>query len=508
MTRRPPHVVEHDALDRAAWARVTEGAPGLLRLGGAGAKRLPDFPTLVEDLFYLFYKGHAQLRDDVPPSGRVHQRVLREISGARGFEATRARTFLDEWSAAAAAQSVGEDVLAVLRSGELLLDHEVLEHHRARHLEERLAEAEAQQAALAEMRSGRPLEDAAEDLEADLEDEIEALREALDEAEADARNAAKLAGDTTAKLRQAIDGVPDKLQAMDADVEAFGRSMGTGQRLDAAQRLALGEQLLRSEKLRKLSLLVGAFRQLARLRRKRRIPRRATEVYGVSLGADPARLLPSELSALRHPLLRKDVRRRFVEGRLLQYDLSGPDDRGRGPIVVCLDSSGSMAGPKELWSKALALTLLEEARRKRRAFRVIQFSAPPQPLFVRDLVVPRPGIDGRRPVSVEALVELAEHFQGGGTDFQAPLDEALKALADSRYRKGDIVFLTDGECQLGDAFLDRFADARRRLGFRVHGVLVDVGHTTTETLARFADELHRVTELTGDAAIDIVEGVR
>ena len=66
--------------------------------------------------------------------------------------------------------------------------------------------------------------------------------------------------------------------------------------------------------------------------------------------------------ALHHPILRKDFHRRFLDQELLQYSLRGVEEKGKGPMIVCLDGSSSMAGDKEIWSKAVTLTLLEIAR--------------------------------------------------------------------------------------------------------------------------------------------------
>src|SRR5437773_12194801 len=113
--------------------------------------------------------------------------------------------------------------------------------------------------------------------------------------------------------------------------------------------------------------------------------RASEEVFEVRLGKDVERLLPPELAALHHPLLRRDFARRLVEGRLLSYALRGVDEHGRGPMIVCLDGSSSMAGEKASSSKAVALTLLEIARRQRRLFRFTCFSSADTPLFTLDL---------------------------------------------------------------------------------------------------------------------------
>jgi uncharacterized protein with von Willebrand factor type A (vWA) domain len=88
---------------------------------------------------------------------------------------------------------------------------------------------------------------------------------------------------------------------------------------------------------------------------------------------------------LHHPILQKDFQRRFFDQELLQYSLRGVEEKGKGPMVVCLDGSSSMAGDKEIWSKAVTLTLLEIARRQRRLFRSICFSSEETPLQILDM---------------------------------------------------------------------------------------------------------------------------
>src|SRR5205823_5182219 len=195
--------------------------------------------------------------------------------------------------------------------------------------------------------------------------------------------------------------------------------------------------------------------------------RASEEVFEVRLGSDLERLLPPELLALHHPLLRRDFARRLVEGRLLSYSLRGADQRGRGPMIVCLDGSGSMAGDKEIWSKAVALTLLEIARRQRRLFRFICFSSADTPLFTLDLN-PRE----RHEVQEDRALDVAEYFPGGGTDFETPLSAALDCLRAARYRRGDVVLITAGECRAGPEWLAGFKAEKARLGFALDPALL------------------------------------
>ena len=93
-------------------------------------------------------------------------------------------------------------------------------------------------------------------------------------------------------------------------------------------------------------------------------------------------------------------------------------------MIVCLDGSSSMAGDKEIWSKAVTLTLLDIARAAAAAASARSASPSAEtPLQVLDLN-PRE----RYAPDMRQVFALAEYFPGGGTDFQKPLDAALDCL--------------------------------------------------------------------------------
>jgi uncharacterized protein with von Willebrand factor type A (vWA) domain len=279
---------------------------------------------------------------------------------------------------------------------------------------------------------------------------------------------------------------------------AWGLGLGGGRRGSAGAQLELGRRLTRNPKLKRLAQMVGRMRESAFRLRKRSFERANEETYAVERGAAIARLLPQELVGIRHPVLRRDFQRRFIEGTLQVYELRGVEEKGRGPMVVCLDGSSSMAGDKELWSKAVALTLLEIARRQRRLFRFLCFSSADQPLWSLDLN-PR----SRYEIDERKVYDLAEYFPGGGTDFEVPLDAAVECLAASRYKRGDIVLITDGECRVSPEWLTRFRADKARLGFFVFSVLIDVGTSALETVREFSDKITSVGQLTDDAAREL-----
>jgi uncharacterized protein with von Willebrand factor type A (vWA) domain len=101
------------------------------------------------------------------------------------------------------------------------------------------------------------------------------------------------------------------------------------------------------------------------------------------------------------------------------------------------------------------------------------------------------------------VVEMAEYFPGGGTEFERPIDAAVGLLRDRKLKRGDIVIITDGECQVSDAWLERLDEVKRELKFTIFAVLIDVGSSETSTLRRFSDRIASLKQLTDASARDI-----
>jgi uncharacterized protein with von Willebrand factor type A (vWA) domain len=294
-----------------------------------------------------------------------------------------------------------------------------------------------------------------------LEKAKERIQGQLDGAEAQLRHKKadlqeefqQLQGRAAARLKAEAIKVAKELEDAAEETEHWSLTLGTGYRSPAGRKLELGRRLAGNEKLKKLVQMVGRMKFHALALRKKIFERVTEEVLEVERGDALNRLLPHELVTLHHPVLRREFQRRFLDQELLQYSLRGIEEKGKGPVVVCLDGSSSMAGEKEIWSKAVTLTLLEIARRQRRLFCSICFSSEDAPLAVLEMN-PRE----RYEVEMEKVMDLAEYFPGGGTDFKKPLEAALACLRQSRYKRGDIVFITDGECQVPPAWVHRRRD--------------------------------------------------
>jgi len=486
--------VESDAFDRSAFAALLADTPSLAELVERGGALVPHFRALAEDLFCLLFKLEPRWRDagEVAPSAALNRELLATLRDHPLLASVRAESQLDEVKAGLGTLLLGEHLVALLREERLLTRGDLLD----------LWDLERREEAL--RRAGEELDDVGRhDVAAGTREEAE---RAADVAEGELRQKAAQVAERLAEMpsraRAAIPagmgGLRRELSDTEEQVQSWGKGLGAGGRHSPGRQIELGRRLATNPKLRRLAALVGRMREQALALRRSHLERASEETFDVELGRALDRLLPPELLALQHPALRRDLLRRHVEGQLLCYRLRGADERGRGPMIVCLDGSSSMAGEKEIWSKAVALTLLEIARRQRRLFRFVGFSSPDTPLFTLDLN-PR----DHHLVRDERALDVAEYFPGGGTDFEVPLDAARETLVAARYRRGDVVLITDGECQVSPEWLERFRREKRRLGFSLYSVLIDVGPSSTATLADLSDRVTSVSRLTDAAARDL-----
>lgn len=510
--------IESDSYDRRAWSEILSGTPAFKDLTDAGGALVPHFDALLADFFLALFKFNLVWHkpDSVRRAAALNRTILDEILPSPAFEALKNRTLLEEDKAAIAAIVLGERALEMIRSERFLNRREMVDLWDLEHQEQDLAaRADALKTIqeIAEKPEPAPnQEDASGDSKAsdDAKKKIAAMLE----------TAARAAQVSEARLNQKSRQVDSDLKNSDhtelrrmqlkagelaaeidraaEDSHDFSREFGQGGRMNAGERLELGRHLAKSRKLGELARMVGRMKQDARAIRHKTLERGVAEAYDIERGSDLGRMIPSELVAMHHPILAIDFRRRLLEADLLQYRLRDDEQKGKGPMIVCIDVSSSMQGDKELWAKAVGLTLMDIARRGRRLFRAVMFSSGDTSLKVLDLNRER-----RYQPELAKVIEMAEYFPGGGTDFQQPLDAAVALLEERKLKRGDIVIITDGESQVAPEWLAHLKERKEALQFSIFGVLVDVGSSEMSSLRQFADRITSVKKLSDSATRDI-----
>jgi uncharacterized protein with von Willebrand factor type A (vWA) domain len=148
-----------------------------------------------------------------------------------------------------------------------------------------------------------------------------------------------------------------------------------------------------------------------------------------------------------------------------------------GPIVVCVDTSASMAGGPERVAKAIVVQALRTAAAEGRSCRVYAFSGA------------RQVAEWELSADVDGLRRLGEFVAAsfhGGTDVTEPIERALAQVRTARWRQADLLIASDGEFGPTATTVAEVEAARRELGLRVQGVLI--GDRETRGMRSIVDD--------------------
>ena len=211
-----------------------------------------------------------------------------------------------------------------------------------------------------------------------------------------------------------------------------------------------------------------------------RSPLEPEETNGLCRSDDISRMLPSEMALIANgsrPARLLHFARR-VERTLLSYERVGWAEEPAvttegteirpaaecGPIILCLDTSGSMMGARETVAKAMVLECMRQAKSQQRQCYLYSFSGPGdcQELELK--------VTGK---GVSRLLEFLAGSFHGGTDVDEPFIRALSRLDEEAWSNADILLVTDGEIRPPDE--EMLADlnaAKEEMGLKVHGLLV------------------------------------
>ncbi len=225
----------------------------------------------------------------------------------------------------------------------------------------------------------------------------------------------------------------------------------------------------------------------------------SAEARGIERSGEFARMLPSEAMLLAHPVLKRLWLARWAEHSLLTYhapDVGTADSQAqrtfedgeatrnsrphRGPVVVILDTSGSMEGAPETIAKAVILQLAGVAFMERRRMFLYNFSAAGDVLEL-ELSLEGPGLG--------AMMYLISSSFHGGTDVVEPIRRACARLKEPAFRQADLLIASDGEFAVPREVLARMSRARKHAALRVHGLAVGAGAGFAEL---GCDHIHNV----------------
>ncbi len=180
-------------------------------------------------------------------------------------------------------------------------------------------------------------------------------------------------------------------------------------------------------------------------------PAQRGNVVGFEYSNEISRVLPSETALLIEPDLEGLFYMKFVEKRLLSYRYSQniaetlrethlreievtKSKNVTGPIIICVDTSGSMRGVPEQTAKIATFALAKIAMRQRRSCFLISFSTGIETLDMSAF---------KKTNALGTLVDFLNKSFNGGTDAQPALYECLRQLKTEEYKNADVLLISD-----------------------------------------------------------------
>lgn len=301
-------------------------------------------------------------------------------------------------------------------------------------------------------------------------------------------------------LQQAAKEAQEDVKEMDKFVNAWGLGGDDScTRVSFEESRQALERIRTSPELKKLTDIIGRFRAIAKNNLKHKSKERGQALKDVTIGNVPERILPSEKAMLADERTKKLFYKKFNEKQLLQYEVENKKRKGSGPMVVALDVSGSMNdGKRDTWGRAVALALLEVAQRQRRNYALLMFNNK----VVAEWLIPKGEL------SPNDVLDIAERHYSGGTTFEKPVRRAMEIISkEKNFRKGDIVFITDGDCNMSEEAEEQLIKMKKDKNICIQTIIINVGgHCSDKGVERWSDEIRKISklaDLSEDTASDI-----
>ncbi|WP_018213617.1 vWA domain-containing protein [Desulfitobacterium hafniense] len=464
-----------DNYDKRQFENLLAVAPKIQKTEAKGESVFPGYINFMGDQWSALYKGQPQINPEAGGKAALHRPLIQKMMLSEDYQKLREQTTLDDFSAAIGTLSISETMIKYIE--ERKKNDEQLKEMQNQQEQLQQQIRQNQQSIQKREQQGKKPTPTQQEKSQKLADLLNGLQQQMGQRLANNIDMSQMLSQAAQDANSTKQGIEDLISGTQA-----GSGAAEMKKIPLRQQLELAEVLKKDRVVRKVAEWAGRFKAIARKKQKSKHVA-SVEREGIIQGNDPELLLPTELAMLNNPSTKLDFYRRFTEKQTLQYAPQGKDSAGKGPIVLCLDQSGSMDDQKEQ-AAGFALAIAMIARRQHRDFAYIPFASKTG----KTLIFPK----GKIPV--EGIIEIATSFLDGGTNFEQPLREAIKIVENrERFKNADVIFVTDGSAHLNDEFLNNYHEKKKKLDFKCMGCVL--GSSSGHEVEKFTDEWFAVTDL-------------
>lgn len=218
---------------------------------------------------------------------------------------------------------------------------------------------------------------------------------------------------------------------------------------------------------------------------------KTTEIEQISVGDDVAHMIPIETAILSEQETETLFYKKFAAKQLQVFANRPPlkaqdkevqqhETKPRlemGPIIVSIDTSGSMSGKPEKIAHTLLIQLLRLAKKKKRKCFVITFA------------VRSSALELTNPANWRKLNKFLEGGFSGGTDGEEMLNSAIAALQKKEFCMADVLIISDFEFPLPLQSTRDKMETEHNKGTRFYGLQIG---TWTNNYESILDKMWKV----------------
>lgn len=207
-------------------------------------------------------------------------------------------------------------------------------------------------------------------------------------------------------------------------------------------------------------------------------------ISGITFDKRLEYMLPQELALLSDPDVELLFELKFLENRITSFDLDSvsnnvdeeekakqstrnKDEHERGPVIVCIDTSGSMSGLPSNYAKAVTFILSLKCLDSKRNIYIINFSDSIDCQKIDYHDKSKALADIKRVLSVSF---------NGGTDLDNAVEETINRMnSDKDFSKSDMLVCTDSYFNISDSLVQNALKQSKQKNNRFFELVVNAG---------------------------------
>lgn len=402
--------VECYGVDKEQYSTLIDDAPNIKSNIQVGQDEYKGFEDLNKDLYMSLYKYQPIVRapDSMKDGYKFNNEMVRSMIESPSYDKLRKFTSMNDISSLIGTEVLSAEVLQIIKQYKEDHPEQIEMNNQMIQGQQGLEGIQGQINSLEGMKgqNGGSLPPQLQDMLDDLNQQKNNMEQSLNNLKPQLDAQTPQGQDMKNAIDQAVKEAAEKAEEAGDIINDWlgGTDPGELQRIPYQKKKDFIEKIRRSKKLQEMQKLVGRFKATARIEQKRKTKEFGHTIEDVKTGNKVEKLLASETMKLKNDVTKTEFMKRYNEKSLLEYETQNNVKKTQGPIIVAIDTSGSMNGDRECWSKAVAVSLLEIANIQKRNFAAVFFNTEAYKTIEID----------KGKATPQQILDIAETFTSGG----------------------------------------------------------------------------------------------